>query len=254
MKIDKVYLINLDKSKDRLEQSDFELKKLGGIFKEYQRVSAVDGKQLSEEYIKSITTQYSYYFLNNPRDTHYQFDTKGGIGCALSHIKVWKDMIDNNYENIIVFEDNFTIDDIEKFNKTLYNIPKEATIGYFFYGLFHDNMLITKINDYWKIIDDLYVTGTRCYFLNIKLAKDLLKNSFPIEIHIDFYINFYCINNNVKRYYVYNNVINNSKFTSIINHGGNVLLITQVLLLNYNYIILVLLIIILVYIKFNKIK
>ena len=65
MKIDKVYLINLDKSKDRLLLSDKELKKIGGVFSNYKRFSAIYGKDLSDDYIKSITTPYSYYFLKN---------------------------------------------------------------------------------------------------------------------------------------------------------------------------------------------
>lgn len=74
--IDKIYYINLDKRIDRKQHIENEFK-----------------------------------IMNIPQDKIIRFraieHTKGEIGCGLSHINVLEDAIRNNFENIIIFEDDF---------------------------------------------------------------------------------------------------------------------------------------------------
>jgi GR25 family glycosyltransferase involved in LPS biosynthesis len=253
LKIDQVYLINLDKSKDRLLNSDLQLKKLGGIFSNYKRISGIDAKTLSDDYIKSITTPYAYYYLKNSRDEHYQFDNIGAIGCALSHRKVWKDMIDNNYTNVIIFEDDFQINEKYFIMDYLNNLPTDSQIAYLSYESFSELKFI-KINDYWKTTNNLHIFSAASYFLNIKLAKELYKYSSLIDCHIDYYMNFYCLSNNIPRYYSHNKLVyQNDKYESLINHGSNIkLVISQELVNPYYLIILPLIILFYIVIIYKK--
>ena len=80
---DKIYYINLDKREDRL--ADFQRDVIKGLDLDktkVKRISAIDTTSL------------------DIRDS-------GIIGCGLSHLKVWKDMIDNRYNSAIIFEDDF---------------------------------------------------------------------------------------------------------------------------------------------------
>ena len=76
-KIDKFYYINLEHRKDRKVHIERELRKIDPEMKKIQRINAV-------------------------KDKH------GGLGCTKSHIKTLEDAISNNYETIIIFEDDFT--------------------------------------------------------------------------------------------------------------------------------------------------
>lgn len=253
MKFDRVYLINLDISKDRLVKSDKELKKLGGIFEKYQRIPGINGKYLSDDFLKSITTPYSYYYLKNDRDMHYQIDKVGAIGCSLSHIKIWKDMIDNNYQNAIIFEDDFEIKDVKLFYESINNIPSDAKIGYLnYYPL--NNPIFKEANKNWKTTDSIYILRTKCYFINLELVKELIKKSLPIDTHVDFYINYFCNVNNITRYYEINNSMDTTSNKSTISHGNIIkLFVVNEIVNSLDFIIFMLVVLIIwIYIKLDK--
>jgi GR25 family glycosyltransferase involved in LPS biosynthesis len=76
MKIDHIYCINLERSKDRrvFMENEFEREGLDSEF-----FKACDGKLLGRD---------------------------GVFGCAQSHLQVWKDMVEHGYENAIILEDD----------------------------------------------------------------------------------------------------------------------------------------------------
>jgi GR25 family glycosyltransferase involved in LPS biosynthesis len=63
-----------------------------------QRVSAIDGK-------KGGMRRQWREFLNN-EDCEYRFDSDGQAGCALSHVKLWEDIVRNQIPFASVFEDD----------------------------------------------------------------------------------------------------------------------------------------------------
>ena len=96
---DKVFVINLDKDKGRLNAFD-KCMELNSI--KYERLPAVDGSKVK----------------NDPRLTDFcnMFCTNGIKGCALSHRTIWEKMVENNYKNVLVFEDDAVVD--KEFDKT----------------------------------------------------------------------------------------------------------------------------------------
>ena len=69
---------------------------------EYKRFEAIYGKDLDDNYIKDNTSKICNYILCN----------HGMIGCALSHITLQKQLInDNNNDKYIILEDDF-IDEV----------------------------------------------------------------------------------------------------------------------------------------------
>jgi GR25 family glycosyltransferase involved in LPS biosynthesis len=112
---DKVYVINLEKEKERLESFDKQMKK-NKI--NYERFNAVQGSNV----------------LKDDRLTDYcnTFCTNGMKGCALSHRTIWDTMIKNGYRNVMICEDDAMIPESfdTKFQIVYYQIPKDYDILY----------------------------------------------------------------------------------------------------------------------------
>ena len=85
-KLDKIYFINLDKSKDRLDKM---LDQSKDHNLNLTRYSAIYGKNIDRnELIK-----------NNILDKNNELKN-GELGVTLSHINLWKESLKNNYEYI----------------------------------------------------------------------------------------------------------------------------------------------------------
>ncbi|CEF67199.1 Glycosyltransferase 25 family member [Strongyloides ratti] len=96
---DKIYLINLKRRSERMEKMDEILKTVGFM---YERWEAVDGKKLSDEDISKTIK-----FLPNYMDPYHKRPMKKGeIGCFMSHYKIWENVVKNNLNKVIVFEDD----------------------------------------------------------------------------------------------------------------------------------------------------
>lgn len=131
-KIDTIYLMNLERRPDRL--NDFMVNYNNTDLKKIQltRMHAVDGSKLD---LKSIPlTDMSKLELKQLETTgfrykHYQL-TRGAIGCYLSHVKIWENMLKNNQDIILIFEDDARPPPNIMFaiNKIMLDIPKDWDI------------------------------------------------------------------------------------------------------------------------------
>ena len=78
-RIDKIFIINLEHRKDRLQSIMTQLNKLGVNNNKVQRINAVYYKEF------------------------------GAIGCGLSHVLALEEAEKGNYENVLVFEDDYIL-------------------------------------------------------------------------------------------------------------------------------------------------
>ena len=170
-----IKIINLKKRTNRKQNVKTQLDKLG-IYN-YEFFEAINGYEI-EEYEK--ISEIQELFRNN--DFSYK---KGVIGCALSHIELWKKLVnDNNNEYYLILED-----DIE-FNpnfKTIYDGLTQylKNIEMLFFG-YHMYINVTKeIKEEYSILkneikvqdfnDNLSLGGFFSYSINKKCAKKLLE-------------------------------------------------------------------------------
>jgi len=182
------YCINLDKRKDRwLKFSEQpavrEMTKL-------KRFSAVDGSKLNIFDNELISTKTVYNITNKTRRSHTEIDAVGAIGASISHATVWKQFLETNSEYCIVFEDDIIVPNgfkelIYNASKTLNDLKDEFHIWLIHYGVF--------VNNVYKPVQDDWLTPTKffgmgCYILSRKGAEKLLQSVYPIEMHIDAYI------------------------------------------------------------------
>jgi GR25 family glycosyltransferase involved in LPS biosynthesis len=109
-RFDKVYLINLDRRPDRLENFQQEVEKydLG----DYEKISAVDGQSLD----------VSKYNTNlNP----------GEIGVILSNLQIIHNAKSNNYEKILIIEDDcYFTEEVKNINEYFMLLPDDWEMLY----------------------------------------------------------------------------------------------------------------------------
>lgn len=118
---DKVYCINLDKRVDRWQETLNELNKYGIVGVE--RYSAIDGSNIPYTGIKP-----------------------GAVALRLTFINIIKEAKENNYKNILIFEDDVMFyDQMYNFQQYFENVPKDWDFLYL--GTRHLSTPV-KINDF----------------------------------------------------------------------------------------------------------
>ena len=90
---DKVYLLNLNRRKDRLKTST---KKLEYCEIEFERFAAIDGSVFQNIW---ETFNSKEHHLQNP---NY-------LACAISHLSIYQDALNNGYSKILIVEDDCCI-------------------------------------------------------------------------------------------------------------------------------------------------
>lgn len=91
-KIDKIYIINLEEAKDRRERLETHLLKMN--IDNYIFFKAI---KPTEDMLK----KYPWFSLNNSDSVRTR-----ELGCLLSHINIMRDALINNYNTILVLEDD----------------------------------------------------------------------------------------------------------------------------------------------------
>ena len=113
-----IYIINLDRSKDRHKFMKDQMKDY--TITNYQFISAVDGKKIK----KRKNNMYDYEdisFFNND-DTV----TNGELGCTLSHLKAISEVLKNNNDYAIICEDDADLFWVRTWDRTIKNIVDDA--------------------------------------------------------------------------------------------------------------------------------
>ena len=107
-KVDKVYVITINKSRDNIKKIIDKVHSIGLPNEAPIEVVGVNGWNLADEkYNRIIYKNWNISHENRDLPKWYTRDiTKGEVGCSLSHIAIWKDAYSNNYENIIIYEDD----------------------------------------------------------------------------------------------------------------------------------------------------
>lgn len=189
-----IYVINMDKSKDRL----YRMKKhLDNLKVQFKRIQAIDGSRLSRtELIQHCTPECK------------EFVPRGVIGCALSHKKVWEVVANNDDDYALVLEDDCRlIDDFEKhIDNCLSDLEKYDEKWDFLYGgcfgpydgrissPFHLMMKLflpelSSPNDPKSLCKHIEVpvspVGFHCYVLSKNGAKKMIEIHDKVSYHID---------------------------------------------------------------------
>uniref|UniRef100_A0A6C0D8Z2 Glycosyl transferase family 25 domain-containing protein n=1 Tax=viral metagenome TaxID=1070528 RepID=A0A6C0D8Z2_9ZZZZ len=179
--VDKVYVINLDKDKERLESITNQLTEQNIVF---ERFSAIDGSKIQNN------SQFTE-FCNN-------FCTNGTKGCALSHRSLHESIINNNYESICIFEDDviFNKDFNDHLQLLFGSIPSDYDIVYlgnhFYcgdtstYNQFTTKLFNVKTSEYSTgVLKVAGCGGFHGYIISKQGAQKILNSKTNFHIDID---------------------------------------------------------------------
>ena len=116
------YVINLDRRRDRWMsfQNSSGFTQLSNL----RRWSGTDGKVINMDQENRVSLFTKYNIVRSTRRSHMELNTKGGVGCYISHVDVWKDFLEKGDTEVgMILEDDAlmdipTIEKIKLFTKS----------------------------------------------------------------------------------------------------------------------------------------
>lgn len=194
-----IYCINLKHRSDRWERfsQQPELKRLQDIYT-FERFEGINGSTLDIQKDERISLRTKRNIKEHTRRDHEELDSAGGVGCYLSHVGIWKKMMERPEPYAIIFEDDALIppgflDNFQDAMKDLTLLPQIPDIWSFsdtHKPLFDviGKPLPVSVREYrrgpWTTHECTTFTG---YLISKEGARKLLENVFPIDMHIDLY-------------------------------------------------------------------
>lgn len=155
------------------------------VFKQFKKIEAepfffegVNGFKLSETERQEVTIETNFL-------------TPGEIGCALSHLKIYQTMIDENIPYALVFEDDIVfsdlvtseiLNDLERFIK---NRPADKSTVLALFDSNFKGKIVQKINTEISIRKPVNGFCAHAYLINLEAAKNILHIQTPVKFEID---------------------------------------------------------------------
>ncbi len=147
------------------------------------KVPAVEGARLSLEAMAPLLGQPAALIEAAPR-SHFTL-TRPAVGCFLSHLAVWRWVIEKNLPRVLVFEDdaNPAADfDPVRFRSVLHSIPIDA--GMVFLGRIIMNGMADKPRGS-ELVRLYFFNGTFAYLITPAACRTLIPLLLPMDGHID---------------------------------------------------------------------
>lgn len=176
------FVINLPKDTDRKQSISEELQKAGIEFSFFE---AVNGAELMKN-----TNTADFYNEEKAIRERYRKMTAGEIGCALSHLKIYQKMQDENIPHALIMEDDVYIE-TDNFRELVNKVEllydeNNPTVTLFSYIRRYVNTKESISLDETHVIHDYYRGGsTYCYVITKSAAKKMLDSLFPVYTVID---------------------------------------------------------------------
>lgn len=163
---DKCLVLSLERRKDRQRfmHDQFKREEI-----DYEIFKAIDGQELDVSNIPvSLISQKTKKYLSNSQ-----------MACALSHYNIWLTMIENDWQNLLVFEDDSVIK--EGLADNLQIVMSEVPHDY-------DYLIIGSCFDIYirkKVSEHLFIPFNTCcthgYILSRRGAEKLLRLATPFD-------------------------------------------------------------------------
>jgi hypothetical protein len=155
---EKSYCINLDRRPDRWEKVGLEFEKFG--IKGVERYSAIDGNK-----IENRTT-----LLN------------GEIGILHTHLDLIKICKSNNFDNVLIFEDDVIFsDEVREIEKYINQVPKNWDMIYF--GGNHSYGLPSHVNGNLYRLNK--TVALQCVAINNSVFDEIIENLPKSQRQVD---------------------------------------------------------------------
>ncbi|WP_176669653.1 glycosyltransferase family 25 protein [Mannheimia granulomatis] len=182
-----IFIISLKASSRRKAISE----RLNSLGLEFQFFDAVYGKELTQEQLDQIDFEFypQKYAARKPL-------TLGEIGCALSHIKMYEYIVDNNIPEAIILEDDAIVSLYFKqiLADVLKKVPYRREIIFFDHGKAKVFPFMKNLVERYRLARYLKpsknskrsIIRTTAYLITQEGAKKLLKFAYPVRLPSDF--------------------------------------------------------------------
>lgn len=183
-----VFVINLSRSVERREYTTRQMKDLGVPF---NFIEAIEGVDLSDQEIRN-NRDFGIYRSG----FHSSYLRKEEIGCVLSHLKIFRKMVNEKIELACILEDD---NDYLKEFKDLLTDGNLNTADWDILYLGHHSACTASeaqsfnkkrlITSDFKIGEAIEVPyGSYAYIISVEAAKKILNLAFPLRMPFDSYI------------------------------------------------------------------
>jgi GR25 family glycosyltransferase involved in LPS biosynthesis len=157
------YCINLERNPERRESAQAEFAREGLAVTFFR---ATDGKAEAPEGL---------------------LITKSEWGCADSHIRVWKDMVENGHEMALVFEDDISL--VPNFNLKLQEVLKELPDDWDYVNLDPNGFYTVDVKQFSSLLMKGLSLATSAYLIRHKCAKQWAEwDSTLMKVQVDSFI------------------------------------------------------------------
>lgn len=179
----KVYVINLERASERRRHILRELEKHG---LDYELIAGVDGKSLSEDERNRVSDRAAVEARPNKL-------TAGAIGCALSHLEVYRKMIADNADVALVLEDDAVLfDGIGELLKLIENkIEDGEAILLHYFKVRPEKVILssqraTPLDGNYSLLEPInYPQSGTGYVITRETALRLADAKLPIKVEAD---------------------------------------------------------------------
>jgi glycosyl transferase family 25 len=191
----KIFIINLNRSKDRKEYMQGQFDKIG---LDCEFFSAIDGGNLDRKWLSKVAKSKFYNQITG-RAGFAKNHSNNEIACFASHFSLWQKCIELN-EPIIVLEDDVILG--QDFKKSITTLEK-----YLDKLQYIRLMVLLKHREKLELSDNLYLytcfpSGTQGYAITPKAAKSFVyyakKWHEPVDMYMDLSLihglRAYCVN------------------------------------------------------------
>jgi GR25 family glycosyltransferase involved in LPS biosynthesis len=181
-----IYYINLDKRKDRKEQ--FEAQEALATMPPVERVAGIHGLSVDIKKDKRVGVNTRVQVITEYRRSHYEIHSRGAIGASLSHLKVWKTFLNSKAKYALVLEDDVKLP--PTFSMMVRDCAKDLPANWDIWILgWNHTPVDTGKNGQSPFRRILHFVGAHCYIITRHAAKALVDEVFPIETHVEHFMN-----------------------------------------------------------------
>ena len=180
------YLINLDRSTERLKQASSEAQRLQLSF---ERISAVDGRYLEldacAEYSNARTLTYFGRELS-----------VGEVACFLSHVKTLRQFLQSDAKYALVLEDDFVVSETGQpvWDSLIAQLDEKHLGGWGYIDVgapphkLYSPVLPLVGDGNWLVRSHYFSFGTHALLWSRSGAERLLQSCLPIEAPYDIFL------------------------------------------------------------------
>src|SRR5262249_2569478 len=176
-----VIVINLPRRVDRWETLCRRMNAAG--LTRLIKAPAIDGTHLPEAQIVALMGSHGKNVDEAPR-SHLSL-TRPAVGCFLSHLAIWRRLIDENLPRALILEDDAAptaMCSAETLQSALAFMPDDAGLvfpGLIIMGGLADRSTVSGLARIY------YFNGTFAYFVTPAMCQSLLRHLLPLRSHID---------------------------------------------------------------------